>query len=80
MANEVDDDGKVKENRLRRWAGRWGFALRKSRKLISLNNRGGYMLVDPSNNSLVRGVQFDLTQADVEEILKDYEKKFGIRG
>ncbi len=49
------------EARARRAAGRVGLVVRKSRRQLSINNRGQYLLLDPNNNRVVAGEKFDLT-------------------
>jgi hypothetical protein len=78
MPDATDSADKVQENRLRRWARRLGLTLRKSRRMISLDNRGGYMVVN-LNNWIVAGERFDLTAADVESLLEDHEKKLAVK-
>ena len=54
--------------RLRRFADRHGYDARKSRwRHDSIDNHGGYMLVDVETGGAVAGVRFDLTGADVAE-------------
>ncbi|MGI6225746.1 MAG: hypothetical protein ACOYJ1_05760 [Peptococcales bacterium] len=67
---------KVRENYLRRQADRLGWALRKSRaKKWSIDNQGGYMIIDPFTNSVVFGEKYDLDLKDVEKILNEQEEK-----
>ena len=55
---------------LRRLARRNGYMVRKSRwRLGSIDNFGGYMLVDPDTNGAVAGTRFDLTGDDVAAYL-----------
>jgi hypothetical protein len=62
----------AEESRLRRFARRNGYALKKSRgKTLHLNNQGGYRLIDPDCNWIVCGERFDLTLEDVGRILSD---------
>ena len=71
--NQTTD--KVRENAARRWAKRHDVMLRKSRaKRLSLDNLGGYMLVDMYANAVVDGARFDLSLADVEDILRDLDE------
>jgi hypothetical protein len=72
------DDSKVTENRLRRWAQRLGLRMHKSRARISLDNRGGYQLLD-RNNWIVAGERFELTAAGVESELELRERKLSVR-
>lgn len=52
---------------LRKAAKRQGLLLKKARK-DSLENRGGYMLVD-MNNTIIAGQNFDLTPKEVRDWL-----------
>jgi hypothetical protein len=57
---------KVRENRLRRWAARLGYTLRRSRaKRLHLNDHGKYMLVENYRNMVDTGANFD---ADLDEL------------
>ena len=57
---------KSEDARLRRMARRHGYAVRKSRwRLDSIDNLGGYMVVNPAANLVVAGGRFELTAADV---------------
>ena len=58
-----------REARLRRLARSGGYSLRKSRRGYSIDNLGGYMIVD-DRNFIVDGPRFDLSLDDVEEWLK----------
>lgn len=49
------------ESTVRRALARKGMALHKSRRRISVNNRGEYMVVDLRTNCVVSGEHFDLT-------------------
>ena len=63
---------KNQDARLRNMARRHGYAVRKSRwRLDSLDNFGGYMIVDPDSGLLMAGARFDLTGADVAKWLVD---------
>jgi hypothetical protein len=67
MGNE-----KVREARLRRLANKQGLGLAKSRKRVGdldVNDWGGYMVFDRSNNSVECGQRFDLDLDDVEKYL-----------
>lgn len=66
---------KVQENRIRRWATRLGFRLYKSRaRMIHVNNRGLYQLVD-DHNVVVEGVDFDATLELIEHRLREEEAR-----
>lgn len=58
---------KYEDARLRRLARRYGYALHRSRRGFSLDNLGGYRIVDPEGNACVAGARFDLEPADVED-------------
>jgi len=65
---------KVRENKARRWASRVGLTLRKSRaKQWSINNQGGYALLDSKGGYDVAGPNFELDLDDVEAFLSRYE-------
>lgn len=67
---------KVQENRLRRWADRLGLALKKSRaKMLHINDRGEYRIVDPYKNRIVAGERFDMGLDEVESFLREYEER-----
>jgi hypothetical protein len=51
----------VSEASARRAARRVGLSVRRSRRALSGDNRGGLMLVDPQRNWVVGGERFDLT-------------------
>jgi len=63
----------VIDSRLRRLARKHGFSLRRSRKGISADNLGGYMIVDPENGWVVDGTRFDLADDYVEAWLATLE-------
>lgn len=55
-----------KESMLRRALNKAGYSLRKSRQqFISINNLGGYMIVDTNHNAIVAGSRFELSLDDV---------------
>ena len=67
---------KVHENRLRRWASRLGVTLQKSRaKRWSIDDRGGYRIIDAESEAALAGERFDLDLDDVEEWLTVYEAR-----
>lgn len=54
------------EQRARRAARRVGLIARKSRwRAGSIDNHGGFMLVDPKTNGAVRGSRYDLSAEEV---------------
>ena len=62
----------VSESSARRAAKRAGLVARKSRwRKDSIDNKGGFMLVDPYTNTVVYGDRFDLTADAVISICND---------
>nr|MBC7245429.1 hypothetical protein [Chloroflexota bacterium] len=68
----MDSESKSLENWLRRRAKRLGLALHKSRRSLSIDNLGGYQIID-SHNRIVAGEKFNLELNDVAAFLDDYE-------
>ncbi len=65
MTNELRPSSGI-DAMLRRKAKASGLELRRSRwRLDTIDNFGGYMLVDPWTNCLVDGERFNLGTADV---------------
>ena len=64
----------AREQRIRRKARRLGYRISKSRAMISLDNSGGYMLIDEDTNFVISGFRYDLTLDDLDEILTQSEK------
>ncbi len=62
-----------RENRLRSQARRHGLGVRKSRAGLSMDNHGGYQIIDVSRNSIVLGERFDLDLDAVEDYLSGAE-------
>lgn len=62
---------KNEEQQLRRALNKHGYSLRRSRKPISIDNMGEYMIVDIFSNSVAAGSRFDLTLADVAAWLRE---------
>jgi hypothetical protein len=58
-----------RECRLRSRARRLGFSVHKSRASESVENHGGYMLVDDRTNSIADGERFDLDLDGLEASL-----------
>lgn len=57
------------EARARRAAKHVGWLARKSRwRAGTIDNYGGFAIIDPSHNGIIYGWQFDLTAEDVIEI------------
>ncbi len=69
----LSESNNALEQRARRLAQRVSLAARKSRGMLSLDNRGGFMLIDPEQNWIVAGEKFDLSPEGVisycEELL-----------
>lgn len=59
------------ERQLRRALNKRGYSLRRSRKPISIDNMGEYMIVDIFSNSVAAGSRFDLSLADVADWLHE---------
>lgn len=59
------------EAQLRREAARQGYSLKKSRSSYSVDNLGGYRIVDPNTNFIVSGEHFNLSPEDVEKFLSE---------
>ena len=66
------ENSKALEARARRAAARAGYVACKSRwRRDSLDNLGGFMLIDPSTNAPVRGFRYDLDAQDVIGFCKE---------
>jgi hypothetical protein len=60
------------EAKVRRAAARLNLEVRKSRaRLGGIDNLGGFMIVNPSNNSLVAGARYEFSAQDVALWLAD---------
>jgi hypothetical protein len=60
------------EARARRAAHRAGLMAKKSRwRSDTVDNHGGFMLVDPYTNCVVEGARFQLSSEDVIEICQE---------
>ena len=55
------------ESKARRLARRCGLRATKSRRMLSIDNFGEFMLIDTTTNFVVAGARFDWTTADVIE-------------
>lgn len=62
---------KNREQALRRTLNKAGYALHKSRANISLDNLGGYMIVDAGINAVVAGSRFEMDLDDVFDWVQD---------
>ncbi len=60
-----------RERRLRKIAQKQGLLLRKSRGQLSMDNQGGYMIVDRDTNVVLAGKRFDLDLDAVEAWLAE---------
>ena len=59
------------EAQLRREAAKQGYALKKSRGGYSIDNQGGYMILDSATNYIVAGANFNLSLENVEKFLSE---------
>ena len=55
----------MNEKQLRRALKKAGYRLSKSRGAFSIDNYGGYMIIDISTNFIAAGKRFDLSLEDV---------------
>jgi hypothetical protein len=62
---------KFLDSRARRAAKRAGLFAMKARGLRSVDNHGGYALIDPYYNCVVRGSRFDLSAEEVIDICEE---------
>jgi hypothetical protein len=70
MEGHAASEDRNREARLRRLAKQKGLALRRSRaRTPNIDDRGGYMVVNPGRNFVVHGERFDLTLDDVAGLL-----------
>jgi hypothetical protein len=71
-----DSENGALESRARRAAARAGLKARKSRwRQGSIDNLGGFQLIDPIRNSIVLGERFDLSAVDVIEYCSNRFRK-----
>lgn len=61
---------KNKEQQLRRALRKEGYSLCKSRKAVSIDNLGGYMIVNSYRNVVVAGSRYELSLDDVADWLE----------
>jgi len=57
------------EAALQAWAKRDGWALRKSRARLGLDNWGGYQIIDAGDNTVAAGSRYELELEDVADWL-----------
>ncbi len=70
------DNSKARENRLRRWAGRLGYQLRKDRsRSWGLEHRGAYLVVSLNTDIPSIGCNFDADLDEVELFLDAEEQR-----
>jgi len=62
------------EAQLRREAAKQGYALQKSRSVYSLDNLGGYRILDLATKFVVAGSHYEMSQDNVEKFLLDGSK------
>lgn len=63
------------ENKLRMQLQRSGnLRLTKSRKRISIDNKGGYQIIDNNTNAVVDGLRYDLSLKDVEKFVNNTDR------
>jgi hypothetical protein len=70
MSNLIEMSKQCTAAQARYWAKKAGYRCVKSRGQRNINNKGGFQLVDASNN-VVAGVNFDLTSNDVVEFCRE---------
>ena len=67
----------IKEKSIETWCRRQlykkGLKLTKSRRQISINNYGGYQLVDNYRNIVLDGSNYDLSLDDVKWRIENFE-------
>lgn len=53
------------EQKARRAARKAGMMITKSRCGLSIDNQGGFMIINPQNNTVIAGSKFELSPDDV---------------
>ena len=72
----MTSDWKYSESQARRAAKRVGLQARKSRwRANSIDNRGGFQIMDPMRNWIVAAEKFNFTADDVVGFCADYGKR-----
>ena len=67
-------DERNRAARLRRKLNKLGYTMRKTNwRRDSIDNFGGYAIIDTEYNAIVRGSRFDLDLDDVEEFISEEE-------
>jgi hypothetical protein len=68
--NTISDN--ALDHRARRAVKQFGLIVRKSRwRKYSIDNLGGFQIIDPATNFVVLGTRFDLTAEDVLAYCKE---------
>lgn len=67
----TDKAEKAREMSLRRKISKYSMDIVKSRKNTSVDNLGGYMIVDTKSNGVIKGSRFDMTLDDIEDYLSE---------
>ena len=62
---------KKNEMQLRRSLAKIGLQLSKSRKQLSADNQGEYMIIDANTRAVITGHRYDLTLEDVNNWLNE---------
>lgn len=65
---------KMTDSQLRNLAKNQNLIIRKSRTVMSINNQGGYMIVNALTNVIEAGENFNMSAADVENYLTENER------
>jgi hypothetical protein len=79
--NNTESLGDVRRSadaRARRAARREGLEVRRSRRALSSDNKGGLMLMDPSRNWVIAGERFDVSAEAVVAIVGDAGRRQGV--
>jgi hypothetical protein len=70
----MTNDERNRAARLRRKLNKLGYTMRKTNwRRDSIDNFGGYAIIDTEYNAVVRGSRFDLDLDDVEEFISEEE-------
>lgn len=70
----MTNDERNRAVRLRRKLNKLGYTMMKMNcKRDSIDNFGGYAIIDTEYNAIVRGTRFDLDLDDVEKFISDEE-------
>lgn len=70
----MTSDERNRATRLRRKLNKLGYTMRKTNwRRDSIDNFGGYAIIDTEYNVIVRGSRFDLDLDDVEDFISEEE-------